>query len=367
MRILDEIYFGNTLETWLTALAVTAATFFVLKIFQTVILHRLAALAAKTATDLDDLVVHILRETRLLFLFLVSVYAGTYALTLPPHTTRLVQTLLVLALLLQGAIWGTSVISFWLGRMMKRRMEEDAASATTLTGLGFVAKLVLWSLVLVLALDNMGVNITGLVAGLGIGGVAVALALQNVLGDLFASLSIVLDKPFVMGDFIIVDEHLGTVEHVGLKTTRIRSLSGEQLIFSNADLLRSRIRNFKRMSERRVVFTIGVTYQTPYEKLSRVSSLLREIIESQASVRFDRAHFKQYGDFALIYEVVYYVLSSDYNIYMDIQQTINLEIYRRFEQESVEFAYPTQTLFVTTDTSKQPLTPLTRRPDSAAP
>jgi len=349
MSILDQIYFGNTLNTWLTALAVTAVTFFVLKIFQTIVLRRLADLAARTATDLDDLLVDALRRTRTLFLIVVSLYAGTFVLSFPPSTTRLLQTLLILALLIQAALWGTAAISFWLGRTMKRRMEEDAASATTLKGLSFVAKLGLWSLVLVLALDNMGVSITGLVTGLGIGGVAIALALQNILGDLFASLSIVLDKPFVIGDFIVVDEHLGTVEHIGLKTTRLRSLSGEQLIFSNADLLRSRIRNFKRMSERRVVFTIGVTYQTAYQKLSRLSSLLREIIESQPGVRFDRAHFKEYGKSALIYEVVYYVLNSDYNAYMDIQQAINLELYQRFEQEGIAFAYPTQTLFVNTD------------------
>jgi small-conductance mechanosensitive channel len=197
-----------------------------------------------------------------------------------------------------------------------------------------------------LALDNMGVNITGLVAGLGIGGIAVALALQNILGDLFASLSIILDKPFVIGDFIVVDQLMGTVEHVGLKTTRIRSLSGEQVIFSNAGLLQSRIRNFKRMAERRVVFTVGVTYQTPYEKLARISALLREAVELQQGVRFDRAHFKEYGDFALVYEIVYFVTSPDYNKYMDIQQAINFEIYRRFQQEGLEFAYPTQTLFV---------------------
>jgi small-conductance mechanosensitive channel len=230
--------------------------------------------------------------------------------------------------------------------MMKRRKEEDAGSATTLAALGFVAKLVLWSVVLLLALDNLGVNITGLIAGLGIGGIAVALALQNVLGDLFASLSIVLDKPFVIGDFIIVDEFLGTVEHIGLKTTRVRSLSGEQLVFSNADLLGSRIRNFKRMYERRVAFTVGVTYQTPAEKLPRISAILREVIEAQRDVRFDRAHFKEYGDFALIYEVVYYVTSPDYNKYMDIQQAVNFDIYGRFQQEGLDFAYPTQTLFV---------------------
>ncbi len=183
-------------------------------------------------------------------------------------------------------------------------------------------------------------------AGLGIGGIAVALAVQNILGDLFASLSIVLDKPFVIGDFIIVNEFLGTVEHIGLKTTRIRSLSGEQVIFSNADLLRSRIRNFKRMFERRVTFSIGVTYQTPSDKLERISALLKEIVVKQPKARFDRAHFKEFGDSALIYEVVYYVQNPDFNVYMDIQQAINIEIVRRFEEESIEFAYPTRTIHV---------------------
>jgi small-conductance mechanosensitive channel len=174
----------------------------------------------------------------------------------------------------------------------------------------------------------------------------VALAAQNILGDLFASASIVLDKPFVMGDFVIVDDHLGTVERIGLKTTRIRSLSGEQLVFSNNDLLQSRIRNFKRMYERRVVFSIGVTYQTPHDKLAEIPALLRAAVEAREQVRFDRAHFKEYGDFSLNFEIVYYVLSPDFNIYMDIQQAINLEIHREFERRDIEFAYPTQTIFV---------------------
>lgn len=204
----------------------------------------------------------------------------------------------------------------------------------------------LWSVIVLLTLDNLGFDVTALVAGLGIGGVAVALAVQKILGDLFASLSIVLDKPFVIGDFIIVGEHLGTVEHIGLKTTRIRSLSGEQLIFSNSDLLGSRIRNFKRMYERRVVFTIGVVYQTPLEKLALIPSIIREIIESQKPVRFDRSHFKEYGAFSLNFETVYWVQNPDFNTYMDIHQAINLEIYRRFTREGIEFAYPTQTLFI---------------------
>jgi small-conductance mechanosensitive channel len=225
-------------------------------------------------------------------------------------------------------------------------MKEDAAAATTIGALRFIAKLVLWTAVLLLALDNLGLDITTLVAGLGVGGIAVALALQSVLGDLFASLSIVLDKPFVIGDFIIVGDFLGTVEHIGLKTTRVRSLSGEQLVFSNGDLLSSRIRNYKRMAERRIVFGFGVVYQTPAEQLEAIPGMVREFIESLEKTRFDRAHFKGFGNFSLDFEVVYYVLVPDYNIYMDIQQQINLALYRRFEQDGIEFAYPTQTLYV---------------------
>ena len=161
-----------------------------------------------------------------------------------------------------------------------------------------------------------------------------------------ASFSIVLDRPFVIGDFIIVDDYLGTVEHIGLKTTRVRSLSGEQLVFSNADLLRGRVRNYKRMYERRVVFSIGVVYQTPYEKLKQIPTLIQEIIEAQEHVHFDRAHFRQYGPYSLDFEIVYWVKNPDYNVYMNIQQAINLAIFQRFEKEQIEFAYPTQSLYI---------------------
>ncbi len=201
-------------------------------------------------------------------------------------------------------------------------------------------------MILLLVLDNLGVNITALVAGLGVGGIAVALAMQTILGDLFASLSIVLDKPFVVGDFLIIGDLLGSVEYVGLKTTRLRSLSGEQLVFSNSDLLGSRIRNYGRMYERRVQFNIGVTYQTPRDRLVKIPQIIREAVEQQSDTRFDRSHFKEYGDFSLVFESVYYVMGPDYNKYMDIQQAINLHIHERFEQQGIEFAYPTQTLFV---------------------
>jgi small-conductance mechanosensitive channel len=203
-----------------------------------------------------------------------------------------------------------------------------------------------WSVVLLLVLDNMGINITALVAGLGVGGIAVALAVQSILGDLFASLSIVLDKPFVVGDFLIIDDYMGSVEHVGLKTTRLRSLTGEQLVLSNTDLLSSRIRNYGRMQERRALFTLGVTYQTPRDKLRQIPEIIREAIEASEKTRFDRSHFKSYGAYSLDFETVYYVLEPDYALYMDIQQAVNLAIHERFEAEGIEFAFPTQTLFV---------------------
>ena len=204
----------------------------------------------------------------------------------------------------------------------------------------------IWSVIALVALDSLGINVTTVVAGLGIGGVAVALAVQNILGDLFASLSIILDKPFVMGDFLIIDEHMGSVEYIGLKTTRIRSLSGEQLIFSNSDLLKSRIRNYGRMFERRVVFNLGVTYSTPRDKLRRIPEIIRDAINAQEKTRFDRSHFMKYGDYALQFETVYYVKSPDYNIYMDIQQSIYFAIHEAFEREQIDFAYPTQKLLV---------------------
>jgi small-conductance mechanosensitive channel len=239
------------------------------------------------------------------------------------------------------------VVGYAVNRYQSRNLETAADKVTTIRAVSFIARLMIFAIAGVLILDNIpGVQITALIASLGIGGIAIALAVQNILSDLFASLSIVLDKPFVIGDFIIVDSYLGTVEYIGLKTTRVRSLSGEQLIFSNNDLLTSRIRNYKRMAERRVVFSIGVTYQTSYEVLSQIPSWIKEIIDGQDAARFDRAHFQGYGDFALQFEIVYYVLDADYNRYMDLQQRINLEIYRRFEEAGVSFAYPTQTLYL---------------------
>jgi small-conductance mechanosensitive channel len=211
----------------------------------------------------------------------------------------------------------------------------------------FIAiKIVITCIALIILLDNMGIKISALVAGLGIGGIAIAFASQAVLGDLFSFFVILFDRPFEIGDFIIVDDLMGTVENVGIKTTRVRSLGGEELIFSNTSLTNARVRNYKRMARRRVVFKLGVTYQTSLENIKEIPEIIKKIISSESEVLFDRAHFSSYGDFALIYEVVYNVLNSDYNKYMDVQQSINFKIKEEFDKRKIDFAYPTQTLFI---------------------
>ncbi len=338
--------YNNTLQDWLFAAFITGLFFILMLLVRQLVYRQFSRFSQKTTTVWDDCAAELVKKLKLWLLLLAAIYLGALTIVLPTPVITLIRKILIIGVLIQGAIWGTYFINFWVTRYKQETLEHDAKHATMAVTGGFLGRVVLWSLIVLLALDNLGFDITALVAGLGITGVAVALAVQNILGDLFASLSIVLDKPFVIGDFVIIDNFLGTIEHIGLKTTRIRSLWGEQLVFSNSDLLKSRIRNFKRMYERRVVFTIDVEYQTPYQTLEQIPTMFREIAERQQKVRFDRAHFKEFGAYALVFEIVYWINDPDYNLYMDIQQAINLEIFRRFQDEGIEFAYPTQSLYV---------------------
>ncbi|WP_448510553.1 mechanosensitive ion channel family protein [Immundisolibacter sp.] len=340
--------FGNPLGTWLIGLGLVFAVAMMLPLIKRQIGRRLHARAGRDGAQVSRYAAQIVGGTRRSVMWLVALFVGARAVALSPKIDAALASITAVALLLQVALWAQGALDVWLQQRLDRARTTDVAAATTVGVLGFIGRVLLWSLALLMILDNLGFDITALVASLGIGGVAVALAMQNILGDLFASLSIALDKPFVIGDFIIVDDMLGTVEYVGLKTTRVRSLSGEQLVFANADLLKSRIRNYKRMYERRVLFGFGVLYQTPPEQLATIPPLVREIVEAQAGVRFDRAHFKSFGDSSLDFEVVYYVLDSDFNRYMDIQQAINFELVRRFAAQEIGFAFPTRTLHVNT-------------------
>lgn len=352
MKLLEATYYGNSVYSWIWALAVAVVVLVGLRVLQHVIGSRIRRFADRTETDLDDLVADIIGKTRFFFLLVVAVWAGSGMVTLPDNLDKMLKLVGIVVLFFQLTAWSGGLISFIVKRYLRFEMGDGAATAGLATAFTFLGKLALWSVLLILALDNLGVNVTGLVASLGVGGIAVALAAQNILGDLFASLSIMLDRPFLVGDFIIVGDQAGTVERIGMKTTRVRSLWGEQLVFSNTDLLSTRIRNFKRMEQRRIVFSFGVIYQTPHEKLQQIPALLREIIEAERDVRFDRAHFKAYGDSSLNFEVVYWVLSPDYNVYMDRQQSINLALFRRFAEEGIEFAYPTRTLFLSGEESE---------------
>jgi len=347
LDFLERTILGNSLLQWLLAVAVLLLGYLLLRLAKRIVGRRLVALATKTETHWDDAVAGAIDRTKSLFLFVAALFIASQFLQLPERTQQIFHSLFIITLLFQAGIWIGVITISTLEQHRQRALKTNPAAATTINALGFLSRIVIWSVVLLVALDNMGIDVTALVAGLGIGGVAVALSVQNILGDLFASLSIILDKPFVIGDFLMVDDYMGAVEYVGLKTTRVRSLSGEQLIFSNSDLLKSRIRNYGRMFERRVVFSLGVTYDTPRDKLRRIPEIIREAVVAEDKTRFDRSHFMKYGDYALQFETVYYVLSPDYNLYMDRQQAIYFAIHEAFEREGIEFAYPTQTLFVT--------------------
>ncbi|HVU22131.1 MAG TPA: mechanosensitive ion channel family protein, partial [Rhizomicrobium sp.] len=251
----------------------------------------------------------------------------------------------VAALIVQAGLWGVTFIDAMSRRFLERQGDpRSMASAISLVRV--LSRTVLWSIVLLSILRTMGIDVTAMIAGLGIGGIAIGLAAQGIFADLFGSLAIVFDKPFDQGDYITFGDTAGTIEHVGVKSTRIRALTGEQVVLSNSALLQHTIRNFQRLQERRVLFSLGVTYQTPHEKVGAIPGMVRDAIARAGCTRFDRCHFKEFGDSALLFEVAYYVLTADFHTHMDTRQAINLEIMRRFAEQGIEFAYPTQTLFL---------------------
>jgi small-conductance mechanosensitive channel len=347
MDILNNTFLEITMESWLIALGISLGVFFFLLILKRMIENRFLKIIKRSEIDLDDFAIPLVSQTRWFALLALGLYMGSYLLSLPPDVEVWFNLVVQFALILQVGFWGTGLISFYITRGVKSKVEEDQGDdATTLDALGLFAKIVLWVVLSLIVLDNLNVEISSLVASLGIGGIAVALALQNILGDLFASLTITMDKPFSIGDFIEVGGFEGNVEDIGLKSTRIRSLSGEELIFSNADLLSSRIRNYKKLEKRRISFNFGLVYGTGVEHLKAIPQMVEEIIKPLEKVQFERAHLKTLGDYSLDYSVVYYVLVPEYASYLDIQQDINLALYDRFEKLGIEFAYPTQTVLV---------------------
>lgn len=347
MELLDRAYFDNTVRQYLYAAATTLAIIVAVWLLRAGLRRRARKIADRTDTSLDDLLLAVLDQTRALPVLLLSLSAGAAMLELPDGVARLVKPVATVAFFFQAGAWATGGIRFIVAR--QRQARRAAGELDTLPAVGVLGALgrgLVWVIVLLLVLDNFGVDVTALVTGLGIGGVAVALALQTILSDLFASISIMLDKPFQVGDFIVAGDFMGTVERIGIKTTRVRALSGEQLVLANGDLVSARLRNFQDMAERRVVLTLGVVFETPAEMVEAIPGLIRDAIEEQDRARLDRSHFKEYGESALVFEAVYYVTEPDYNLYMDVQQDINLAIMRRFQARGVELAFPSRALYM---------------------
>lgn len=342
---LQITFLQNRIMDYLIALSIFVVGIIAIRILKRIGMHRLEVWSQKTATTIDDFLIRIFEKKLIPLLYFGTLYLSVKSLTLTPSAGKVVDVLTAVALTYFGirfimALINYSLETYWI------KKEVDTGRQRSLKGIITILKVAVWGIGLTFLLDNLGFKISTVVAGLGIGGIAVALAAQTILGDLFSYFVIFFDRPFEIGDFIIVGEYLGTIEYIGIKTTRVRSLGGEQLVFSNTDLTNSRIRNYKRMEKRRVVFKLGVVYQTSLEQVKEISGIIKNVIENVGDTVFDRAHFSSYGNFSLDFEIVYYVMSSDYNKYMDIQQEINFAIKEEFEKRGIEFAYPTQTLFL---------------------
>lgn len=343
-EILKKIIWGNTVENYLIALGIILGGILFIRLIRKGVVNYLRRWAEKSQGTTDDFLVSVL-EKNLLPVFNLGVFYGAmHYLTLPPKGTRALD------------IFYGFAITWFIVRIIIRlvrhsvyeyaeKQEDPETKKKQMNSLMAIVKMLVWLVAIIFLLSNLGFNVTGIVAGLGIGGIAIALAAQAILGDLFSYFVIFFDRPFEPGDFITVDDKKGTVEKVGLKTTRVRALSGEQLILSNSNLTNSRVHNFKRLERRRVAFILMVTYDTGSEMLEKIPAIVREIIESYKDISFDRAHLTQLADSSINFEVVYFVETPDLTIHLDSQQSIYLKIIKSFRSHGIDFAFPTQTVF----------------------
>ncbi len=350
-NIFDKAFLGNTVSLYITAIIIFVICFVAVKIFRKIVLTKLKKWAEKTKTTIDDFLIHEVEKTVIPLLYYGGFYLAVTTLALSNKVVNAfnkVSIILVTYFFLRVL---TSTVKYGLSTYMRKKGHSDSKQKE-IKGITTVLNFLIWTIGFVFLLDNLGFNISAVIAGLGIGGIAIALAAQTILGDLFSYFIIFFDRPFEIGDFITVGDKAGAVEYIGIKTTRLRAIGGEQLVFSNKDLTNSRIHNYKKMEKRRVVFSIGVIYQTKAAQLAEIPGIVKNIITNQEDSVFDRGNFSSFGDSSLNFEFVYYVNGADYNKYMKIQESINLKIFEEFEKRNIEFAYPTQTLFLTKDSGE---------------
>lgn len=335
---------GNSLWQYIWVFLIFWVYLFAFRLGQMLLLHRLRYMAQKTQTEIDDTLIEIISTLKPPFYLFLAFYFASRILELSTYVGHVLDAVLIAWAIFQVIQVVQILINYVAKRYIAKEDKGEAESA--IQALNIIAKITIWSFGILLLLSNIGVDVTSLVAGLGIGGLAIAFAVQGILSDLFSSFTLYFDKPFKVGDFIVVGDKAGVVEKIGIKTSRIRALQGEEVVIPNQDLTASHIQNFKQMSKRRVAFEIGVVYDTSPQKLKTIPSMIQKIIEHHEQVSFDRAHFKTFGDYALIFEIVYHVLDRDFNLYMDIHQEINLEILAQFHKHNINIAFPTQTIRV---------------------
>ncbi|HVT39754.1 MAG TPA: mechanosensitive ion channel domain-containing protein [Gemmatimonadaceae bacterium] len=334
---MNRVVFANPLSSWAYAIGSALLAWALVSLFRGVLVRRLEKLAARTPTIADDLVVELVRSIRESYVAIAALSLGLLSLDLLYSLRLGLKWAAAAVLVLQSLRTADRLIEHWVGHYAARRGNVDR---TTLAALSYGLRGLTFLVVAVVALHNIGVNVTGLVATLGVGGIAIALALQNILGDLFAALSIVLDKPFMVGDAIAVDQFEGNVEHVGLKTTRVRSINGEQVVFSNTDLLKSRLRNYSRREGRRMVFTISVAPGTGVARLARVPVIIADVVGAESRANLQRTHFVGPGPLGFDVETAILIPHPDYNYAFDVRQAILLEVYTRMELEGIALARP---------------------------
>ncbi len=348
LSYLDQVILGNSMKAYGTVLIAFFSTLIVVSVIKKILFGRLKKLAEMTETRLDDFIVEHLEKFVIPVIYITTAYhLVTSTLTINSGLAKFIYALFLAFIIIYTVKFMISIIKFALTQywVIKQGKEEEEAE-TNVRGISTFISIIIWTIAFIFFIDNLGFKISGIMAGIGIGGVTLALASQAILGDLFSYFVIFFDRPFEIGDFIKVDDKLGVIERIGIKTTRVKSLSGEQLVFSNTDLTRSRVHNYKKMLQRRIMFQFGVVYQTTYEHLETIPSMVKEIVESTENTLFDRAHFFTYGNSSLDFEVVYFVYGHEYNTYMDVQQEINLKIFKKFRDQGIDFAYPTRTVFI---------------------
>lgn len=339
----QKVFFDNTFQAWITAIAIILVGFTLLSLLKKTVISRLKKWAEKTATSIDDFIVAGVERSVFPLLYVFFVYAGISFLTISEKWDHRISVALSVVILFFILRIITSAIRYFIFSALKGKDNSEVRQKQA-GGLIVILNFCIYIIGFVFLLDNLGYNMGTLITGLGIGGIAIALAAQAILGDLFSYFAIFFDKPFEVGDFIKVDDKLGVIEYIGIKTTRVRNIAGEQIVFSNKDLTSSRLHNYGRMQKRRVVFNIGVVYHTSVEKLKIIPEIVKSIILKQEEITYDRGHFTGFEGSSMNFEFVYYVLSADYNQYMTTHQAIWLNTLQSFEKQNIELAYPTQTL-----------------------